>query len=328
MYIRTQGEMELINKVKAEFLKIGFSNEQISKLIGSRQNRTDTKIPFLYTDIQKRFKEFQKIFSKYTVAQKDIYDILSQGLLFSQLPSALDNLLTFVAEKGVSPELFLKKLSTTSNGCYVLGMPPSKIKKNIMQMGEALKDYNISEKKWIELSFKRPSLLRLTASYILGNLKKMDAFLADYGFDEKDLVKAAKLNPSVFDKDAETLIAKTKEMFAFIKKYHIEPKEWIRASLKVPQLLYHDPKHLQEHIEFYQNMFQKKLFVFAKKPDADSTYLMRYLLTSPQALCFSKENLMLRERFARFLIEKNGFATSTVLYRTKKYIQKEMQKGL
>lgn len=316
-------EPDRLENVKAQFAQVGFTPAQIDQLITERQKRTHTNIPFENTNISQRYKGFCAVLKPFDLSENQIRNILSHGLIFSQLPAALKNLLDYIEDQNVSVQKFLQ-LALCETGCQVLGQAPGKTKRNIEEMATALKPYGIAQKEWIEICFKRNNLLKISSNYLLKNMEEMGSFLGQFGYGFSDWLKAAHKNPSILDKPAQTLIGKAHEMFSFLAPYGISPVEWIEAGMRIPQILYQIPGNMQKQILFYKEMYEKDLFIFTKHPKKDTSHLIRYLLRSPQSFCGSESTLELRKNYAYFMQMTKGVATSEIIYRTKKYILTEM----
>ncbi len=313
-------------EVKQQLHRLGFTPEQVMQMLQTRFKRTKNTIPFQKTKIKERYISYKTLLSPLGIQEKELRKLLCQGLIFSQLPTALENLLQFLKEENVDPNSFIQKLLSSEKGCITLSQAPTKTKHNIQLMSEQLSPFGICAKDWIELCFERPGLLQIPPETLLKNIKQMSLFLKEYQKDMSDWVKAAFKNPAVLDKPSTSIIRKIKEMTQFLTSYHIEPKEWLESCFQQPQLFYQTPQKIQNQIHFYENMYQNNLFTFTNHPQQDTTFLLRYLLKSPQYLCYSDKTLQLRKRYAEFLIRTKRPATSAVLYRTKKYILQHMGK--
>lgn len=309
-----------LQPIKGTLRELGFKNHQIEQLISTRQKRTDTLIPFERTDILSRYKAFCEMLKPFELKEEKIREILCQGLIFSQMPAALEDLLVYVQKNHFSPATFLEKMADDEIGREVLGQSPGKTKHNVEMMGTALKEYGVSQKEWIELALKRRNLFKITPEYLLKNIKEMSLFLNNFGYGCADWIKAAQRNPSILDKPALTLQKKTEKMFSFLDAFGIQPTLWIESGLRLPQILYQIPENMQKQIQFIMDMYQKDDFIFTQLPKKDSAHLMHYLLNSPQYFCGSEETLVLRKKYAAFLNKTRGYATSEIIYRTKKYI--------
>lgn len=317
-------DADKLDKIKNQFAALGFLPSQITQIITTRQKRTKTIIPFCNTDISSRYNAFCTVLKTFKIDEAQIRNILSHGLIFSQFPEALNNLLQYVEQQGTPAKTFLK-LASSEIGCQVLGQAPGKTKRNIEEMASALMPYGIRQKEWIEICLKRQNLLKINADYLLKNMQEMGAFFNQFKYGISEWLKAAQKNPSILDKPAPTLIKKAHEMFTFLKNYSILPIEWVEAGWRAPQIFYQIPTNLQKQILFYTDMYKNNLFIFTQHPQKDTPYLVRYLLKSPQALCAAPETLQLRREYALFMKEMRGIATSEIIYRTKKYILTKME---
>ena len=106
--MENQDKKKILNKIVEDFKTVGFSKEQILKLLNTRQKEKEESLPFLRVNIQERFSLFEKIFSDSGVSKEDMYNALSDGIVFSYLPASLSDLLSFIQGKGVDSKLFLK----------------------------------------------------------------------------------------------------------------------------------------------------------------------------------------------------------------------------
>lgn len=318
---------KLLLSIKNSFHELGFSDEQISKLIKSRTKTGEIRMPFLRVNIKERFSLFENIFSKYMVDKRHMYDALSDGLLFSYLPSTLDDLLGFVQKNGFSAASFLEMLATTSHGRAVLGWGPKKIKENIFKTSECLKKYNLTIQNWLDMSLKCSNILKMNSESVFEKVERWISFGERFGFNQDNMIKVIQKTPDLLLKNIETIERKCEIMGDFVSSYGVDKKEWIDSCMKHPKVLCKDTNTLIHNISLYQYYFQQGVFRFSNKPDADSKHLMRYLMTSPQYFCIAPSSAKKRMEYAEILYKRGFQPTSAVLYITKAQMEKNL-KGL
>lgn len=302
------------------FKELGFTKAQIDNMFNERIARTDTYVPFYNIDIHKRDTEFRQLFAPYQIPTKQLNDILSTGMLFSCNPRQYKQLFQFIENAGVPVKTFLK-ITCTSNGRTVFARSPQSLIRNITEMSQALAPFGINTAKWIQMSLIRPTILKQTPDYLIANINKMNQFLSQFGYSKQDWITAGMKNPTIFDRNTETLEQKHLEMSRFLKPYDITPAEWVGACLKTPQLFYTDSAYIQKRFRFFIDAYESRDFIFTTLKKQDTRHLVRTLLTSPQYLCYSDDNLELRKKYMVYVNKTTGQATSAVLYRTKKEIQ-------
>ena len=306
--------------IRQIFQELGFSKSQIDLMFNERITRTDTCVPFEKIDIRKRDAEYRQLFAPYELDTKQLNNILSTGVLFSYDPRQYKQLFQFIEHTGVPVKTFLK-ITRTTNGCTVLARSPQSLIQNITKMSQALAPFGINAAQWIKMSLIRPTILKQTPDYLLNNIQKRGQFLSQFGFSVQDWMNASQKNPTILDRKAESFIQKHIEMCQFLKPYDIRPAEWVAACLKSPQLFYTDPAYIQQRFHFFINAYESGAFIFTVLDKQNTHHLIQTLLTSPQYLCYSDDNLQLRQKYMDYMNKTTGQATSAVLYRTKKEIQ-------
>lgn len=306
--------------IRQIFQELGFSKSQIDCMFDARTARTNTCVPFEKIDIRKRDAEYRQLFAPYELDTKRLNDILSTGLLFSYDPRQYKQLFQFIEHTGVPVKTFLK-ITRTTNGRTVLARSPQSLIQNITEMSQTLAPFGIDAAQWIKMSLIRPTILKQTPDYLLNNIQKQGQFLSQFGFSVKDWINAGKRNPTILDRKAESFTQKHTEMCRFLKPYGIQPTEWVAACLKSPQLFYTDPAYIQQRFHFFINAYESGAFIFTALDKQNTRHLVQTLLTSPQYLCYSDDNLQLRQKYMDYANKTTGQATSAVLYRTKKEIQ-------
>lgn len=320
--------MEQQNKIldiSKQFRDVGFSDKQILKLLDSRQKGQENSLPFLRVDIRKRFELFKEIFEACGVSKEDMYNTLSEGIVFSYLPAAFSELLDFIQKNGVEPAVFLKKMSSSSHGRAVLSWGPRKIKTNITESLRIFRDYQISLSDLIDMGLKCPKILTVRAENLNSKLIDWIKFGENYGTGFSQSIEILKKFPDILVKDIDTMRQKCDTMAHFVGRYGVTKDEWVRKSIQHPQLLFKDTSSLIRNILLYQESFKRGVFCFSQKPDADSVYLMKYLMSSPQYICISSENVKERMEYAQKLNEMGKKATTSVLYLTKAKMKKYLQ---
>ena len=322
--MENQDKKKILNKIVEDFKTVGFSNEQIIKLLNSRQKGNEGSLPFLRVNIQERFSLFEKIFSACSISKEDMLNVLSDGIVFSYLPSTLSDLLSFIQEKGSDPALFLKEMSSTSHGRTVLAWGPKKIKNNINEASIVLEKYKVSVVDFIKMSFKYPGVLKINPENLDGKLRDFVAFSKLHGVSFDESVSVLKKMPDILVKDIETLKQKCTVMGDFVQKFGVQKKDWIDACFAHPKLFCKDTNTLMQNILTYQENFEKGVFCFSQHPNADAKHLMKYLLSSPQYICISPSNVKERMLYARKLLAQGQKATTAVLYLSKAKMQKNL----
>ena len=319
-----QKEVKKLGDVYDKFLEIGFSQEQAKRMIESRREHTESKVPYSSIDIQKRFENYEKIFKKHEMTDEKIKEILSRGLIFSYAPAAVEDLLSYVQKTGFSVPTFLESLSSNEHGLEMLSSSPLKIKKNLHQMISNFSGYGLTANDCCEMVIRYPYILKINPETLMEKVTGLSNMLEKEGVSINDLIKKAKHTPDILTKNTKLFAKKTQEMLPFLSQYGIQPSEWVDAYVRFPRLLCKSTELLQRNISKYVEMFSKKLFEFPKKTDADNQYLVRYLLSSPQYICVSHDNVVLREKYSRFLMSKGERPTTSIIYLTKNKILDKM----
>ena len=323
--MENQDKKKILNKIVEDFKTVGFSKEQILKLLNVRQKEKGESLPFLRVNIQERFSLFEKIFSDCGVSKEDMYNTLSDGIVFSYLPASLNDLLSFIQEKGADSNLFLKEMSSTAHGRAVLGWGPKKIKKNINDGLIVLSKYKVSIIDFVKMAFKYPNVLKINPENLDVKLMDFIAFSKSHGVSFDESVSVLKKMPDILVKDIETLKQKCTVMGDFVQKFGVQKQDWIDACFLHPKLFCKDTNSLIQNITTYQENFEKGVFYFSQYPNADAKHLMKYLLTSPQYICISPSNVKERMLYAQQLLESGKKATTAVLYLSKAKMQKNLR---
>ncbi len=306
-----------------ELSELGFTNKQIKAMFEARTNRTDTCVPFQNTAIKQRYNDFLTVFQPYGMTPKQIREIISTGIMFSQDPRKYKILFQFIENNGCKVSDFLK-ITKKCNGLAVLSRSPNSVINNIKTMSKTLEPYGITPQKWIKMGIERPSLLKQTPDYLCSSINKICEYLEQYGFSKSDWIEAGILNVNILDREPKELIQKQKNMSEFLAAYNFKPEDWISACLNTPQLFYTPSKYIQQRFHFYINAYEAGDFIFTKLDKQDTSHLIRTLLTSSQYLCYGKKNLEIRQQYMEQQKKKNTVATSAVLYRTLGYLKKQM----
>lgn len=307
------------------FKELGFSDSQIEKMITARNERTDTAIPFQRIDIRKRYEEYRQIFAPHGVSKSHLNEILSTEIMFSFDPRQYKQLFHYIERTGMPVADFLK-ITTTSGGRSVLARSPQMIIRNTQAMAQLLSPFGIDEKEWLKMSLKRPSILKQTPTHLMHNLKQMGDFVKQFDCPAKEWFCTALKHPVMLDRNVETLKRKHEKMCLFLTEYGVTPKEWTQACLKSPQLLYLDSAYIQKRFQFFMQAYQNGEFIFTTQKEQNASHLIRTLLNSPQYLCYSDDNLKLRQDYMDYMNRTNRQATSAVLYLTKAKLKQIMQK--
>ena len=289
--MENQDKKKILNKIVEDFKTVGFSKEQILKLLNTRQKEKEESLPFLRVNIQERFSLFEKIFSDSGVSKEDMYNALSDGIVFSYLPASLNDLLSFIQGKGADSKLFLKEMSSTAHGRAVLAWGPKKIKSNINESLVVLDKYKISMLDFIVMAFKYPNILKINPKNLDMKLVDFIEFAKSHGVSFDESISVLKKMPDILVKDIETLKQKCTIVGDFVQKFGVQKQDWIDACFSHPKLFCKDVNALIQNITTYQENFEKCVFCFSQHPDADKKHLMKYLLSSPQYICISPSNL-------------------------------------
>ncbi len=317
-----------LNKKSKETLSdIGFTVEQIENMYQERKERLGLEAPFYSTDIWKRYEEFSKVFKPYGIKPKKLCEILSVGLMFSQEPRQYRILFKFVEKAGIPVTKFLQ-LAKTENGRHVLARSPQNLIKNIKQMAKVLTPYGITQTKWIKMGLFRPTLLRQTSDYLCENINRFSNYLTNLGYSKADWIEAGSRNPGILDRNVDTLLLRQKEMSAFLVTYGVTPSDWAGTCLKVPQLFYMTSEYIQERFQFYIQAYEAGDFVFTKLEEQNTKHLIKTLLTSPQYLCCSDDNLKARREYMDMKKQTHTVATSAAIYMSLSKIKECLQNGM
>lgn len=314
-----------LEEVYEKLKSVGFSEEQAKRLILNRTKHTKSKVPFLATDVEKRFSAFQTLFEKYEISSERTREILSHGLIFSHYPTVFENLLDEVEKMGFSSSVFLNSLSSTEHGLKILSHAPLTIKKHFVEMANNFSKYGLTGSDCCEMVIKYPYLLKMKPETLVNKLNSVSLILQEHGVAVEDWLKVAKNTPDILVKNTDLFVKKSEEMIPFLETFGIKSTEWVDAYLRFPRLLCKSTKTLKQNILSYVDMFEKDLFIFKNNPDANKTYLVRYLLASPQYICVSPDNVRLREQYSRFLIAKGKQPTSAIIYTSKSKILAQMR---
>ncbi len=311
--------------IKNRFKMLGFTEKQIESLFKDRQQTKGNALPFLRVNIEERYQIFKNIFLLNDMTETDMRVALSDGIIFSYLPSTLLDLLEFVKKNAFSSQVFLKMLATTAHGRSVLNWGPKKIKTNIVETVQELQPYHLSVGDWLEMSIKCPGILKMNAQGVSSKLKKWVEFGKKYGFDQKTMILSIQKIPDLLVKDLDTIEKKCKIMGDFVTQYNIKPNKWVEVCIRHPKLLCKDTDVLIHNIITYQDYFERGIFHFSQHPDADKEHLMRYLMVSPQYIAISPNNVKERMAYAEKLWEKGLRPTTAVLYLTKAKMKKYLK---
>ena len=323
--MENQDKKKILNKIVEDFKTVGFSKEQILKLLNTRQKEKEESLPFLRVNIQERFSLFEKIFSDSGVSKEDMYNALSDGIVFSYLPASLSDLLSFIQGKGADSKLFLKEMSSTAHGRAVLAWGPKKIKSNINESLVILDKYKISMRDFIVMAFKYPNILKINPKNLDTKLVDFIEFAKSHGVSFDESISVLKKMPDILVKDIETLKQKCSVVGDFVQKFGVQKQDWVDACFSHPKLFCKDVNALIQNITTYQENFEKGVFCFSQHPDADKKHLMKYLLSSPQYICISPSNVKERMLYAQQLLARGKKATTAVLYLSKAKMQKNLK---
>ena len=323
--MENQDKKKIFNYIVSEFRAVGFSDKQILRLMARRKSENELALPFLRVNIKERFSLFEGIFSDCGVSKEDMYITLSDGVVFSYLPSSLSDLLSFVQKKGIDSKLFLREMSSTAHGRAVLAWGPKKIKNNINDSLDILNNYQISMSDFMNMAYKYPNILKINPKNLDSKLEDFTKFSKSHGVSFDETVSILKKTPDILLKDIETLKQKCEIMGNFVQKYGVQKEEWLDACFLHPKLLCKDTNTLIQNISTYQEYFKNGVFCFSQHPNADAKHLMKYLMTSPQYICISPSNVKERMIYAQQLLEKGKKATTAVLYLSKAKMQKNLK---
>ena len=225
---------------------------------------------------------------------------------------------------------------------------------------EWLRSYGVTGAQTADVIIKCPELLNNKTESLQAKFAANLEWLALYGVTDQQLAVACLKSPSLFYMDPQTLKDKFSGNLQWLSPHRVTAQQWAITVIKNPQLSYLDPERLRSNFEtvldrmkahgvievdlskaflkqpalFWQNPDKtinnfELLLIISEMPsflpanhkaDFHKTRVSR-IISRPDFLCLSEDNLLLRLTFAELGIRK---ASSAPIRESRATIEKEI----
>jgi hypothetical protein len=181
---------------------------------------------------------------------------------------------------------------------------------------------------YLQTAMRRPGLFVMNPEKMIANIEAVAKHFEKHGLTRGDYLACAIKQPQLFWQRPRTLISNIERVVKHFKNDGLSHEEYLRAAMQQPRLFFSKPRTIICRIDLITNLYRKGFLSFREQPvqpRADAAPVLEYMLRNPQLFGMSKENIALRETYAR---ATNARSAAKLLRTSRRRIEQELADAL
>jgi hypothetical protein len=182
----------------------------------------------------------------------------------------------------------------------------------------------LTRDKFVHAATRRFTLFFQNPDTLIANIEGVVEHFQIHGLTRSAYLSCAVKQPQLFYQKPRTLISNIERVVEHFTKDGLTCADYLCAAMKQPSLFFRKPETIILHVNLITGLYRKgilKFDPFPSLPPTDAAPVLEYLVRNPQLFLMAKDNIALRETYAR---ATNAQPSRKILLKPRRRIEREL----